>query len=118
MAYVIVSVTRFAETLDIAALAHYRSVVKIKSSGCTGSTSSVLTAGTWTGTVSPDNCVVQYTTLDSNAVTISALAIDGADNLWVRPAQEIPGRVLALKNGRKRGCSCSRCLVTRSSCLF
>lgn len=32
-----------------------------------------------------DACVVQATVLDDNAVRITALALDGADNLWVRP---------------------------------
>lgn len=32
---------------------------------------------------STDSCVVQYTTLTDNTLTITALAIDGSDNLWV-----------------------------------
>ena len=60
------------------------SVVKILNSGSGCSTDN--TVASWSGATSPDGCVVQYTTLDVNTVTISALAIDGADNLWVRPA--------------------------------
>ena len=62
------------------------SVVKVLNSGTGCSTGNTLKAGSWTGNTSPDNCVVQFTALDVNTVAISALAIDGADNLWVRPA--------------------------------
>ena len=65
-------------------MAALRSVVKILNSGSGCSTSNAVTAGSWTGSTSPDGCVVQYTALSSSAVTITALALDGADNLWVR----------------------------------
>ena len=71
-------------------MAERRSVVKIKNSGCTGSTDNTLFAGSWTGSTSNDGCVVQFTELDDNAVTISAIALDGADNLWVCPAPHMP----------------------------
>ena len=73
-------------------IAPNRSVVKIKNV-CTG------TAGTdysvsstpiaWTsGSTSPDKCVVQYTLLSDSALVITAIGLDGADNLWVRPVLE------------------------------
>lgn len=68
----------------------HSSVVKVKSlcSGAAGiDYSDGPTAIAWTsGSTSTDSCVVQYTTLSDNSVTITALAIDGADNLWVWPA--------------------------------
>ena len=68
-----------------------RSVVKIKNV-CTGTAGTAYSnsntkVGTWaTGVTSADACVVQYTALNNNALTISAMAIDGADSLWVRRA--------------------------------
>lgn len=77
----------------IRVMAAHRSVVKIKNTGCTGSTTNAVTP--WaTGTTSPDNCAVYYTTLDDNKVTISAMAIDGEDNLWVCPAK-LPSQLTA-----------------------
>jgi hypothetical protein len=68
----------------------YRSVVKIKNV-CTGTAGTDYSDGPtvvlpWdvNAASSPDNCVVQYTTLTDHALTINALAIDGSDNLWVR----------------------------------
>lgn len=67
-----------------------RSVVKIKNV-CSGTAGTDYSNGPTTllpwavdAASSPDDCVVQYTTLADNTLTITALAIDGSDNLWVR----------------------------------
>ena len=76
-------------------LAGHRSVVKIKNTGCanTYSTGSAV-SGNWaaSATQSPDGCVVQYTTLPTSAVAITALAIDGEDSLWVCPIPSASSR--------------------------
>ena len=67
-----------------------RSVVKIKNA-CganpgTAYSNSATKIGSWTTDASPDACVASYLTLDDNTLTISAMAIDGDDSLWVRHA--------------------------------
>ena len=91
------------------------SLVKIQNSGCTGTTStSVALTGTWaSGATSPDGCVVQYTVLDDNLVTISAIAVDGADNLWVRPNP----RQLLLSTNQRRWFENIACLAAICFCV-
>lgn len=64
----------------------YRSVVKIQGTGCYGgnTSASVLAAVAWgsNSTTSNDSCVKQYTQFNATDA-ITAIAVDGFDNLWV-----------------------------------
>lgn len=73
-------------------LTAHRSVVKIMNV-CNGTAGKHYSNGATTflwssGRASTDACVVQYTALSDSTLTITALAIDGADNLWVRHVYE------------------------------
>lgn len=70
-------------------MAVHRSVVKILSA-CTGTAGSDYSNGPSTllswdigSSSSTDSCVVQYTRLTDNRLTITAMAVDASDNLWV-----------------------------------
>lgn len=62
-----------------------RSVVKIAHTGSCGVTSDGSEAKAWVVGSAPVDCrITKYIQLPSTSDSITAMAIDGADNLWVR----------------------------------
>lgn len=101
--------TYYSDLISNTASLARRSVVKIMHTGSCGITSGGSDAKAWVDGSAPADCrISNFIQLPGNSDSITAMAIDGADNLWVRPIQ-VHG--LCLKRERQRMQHNSRLLL-------